>query len=379
MYGHAVAELRRRGIDVPDELAERAHAGLRFLVRDRARDPESGLITVVHPWETGCDDSPRWDHYCPGVGFDLDVWRRHKIDLLTSLEFGPTGGPLANPAFGAASVSFNALTVWNARELASVTGDDELLADVDALVPLIEDRWDADLATWVDAGPGSSTSGRIRTADPLCALLVADDTDQRAAAVASLADSADHGGVRNPRRSPVRADVRPVVLLAGPVWPQLAYPLWRALDSGPAETEVGEELRGRTIAGAVPLRVRGVLGRRLGRRRRGDPAVLDRSRTRVGEDPHDLAFVVGIEAAHFGAVPRLSPTLPPPRRHPNASRLASALSGTAGCRRRARRLARTSAMPTRMMRSPNDTTCLANDRGIVSPNEASEVSASLNS
>ena len=58
MYGHAVAELRRRGIDVPDELAERAHAGLRFLVRERARDPESGLITVVHPWETGCDDSP---------------------------------------------------------------------------------------------------------------------------------------------------------------------------------------------------------------------------------------------------------------------------------------------------------------------------------
>ena len=27
--------------------------------------------------------------------------------------------------------------------------------------------------------------------------------------------------------------------------------LWRALDRGPAETEVGEELRGRTIAGAV--------------------------------------------------------------------------------------------------------------------------------
>ena len=37
----------------------------------------------------------------------------------------------------------------------------------------------------------------------------------------------------------------------GPVWPQLAYLLWRALDRGPAETEVGEELRGRTIAGAV--------------------------------------------------------------------------------------------------------------------------------
>ena len=252
MYGHAVAELRRRGIDVPDELAERAHAGLRFLLRDRVRDPESGLITVVHPWETGCDDSPRWDHYCPGSGFDLDVWRRHKIDLLTSLEFGPTGGPLANPAFGAASVSFNALTVWNARELASVTGDDELLADVDALVPLIEGRWDVDLATWADAGPGASTSGRIRTADPLCALLVVDNTDQRAAAVASLADSADHGGAFGPRGvHPSEPMYDPSSYWRGPVWPQLAYLLWRALDRGPAETEVGEELRGRTIAGAV--------------------------------------------------------------------------------------------------------------------------------
>ena len=26
------------------------------------RDPEkSGLVTIFHPWESGCDDSPIWD------------------------------------------------------------------------------------------------------------------------------------------------------------------------------------------------------------------------------------------------------------------------------------------------------------------------------
>lgn len=252
MYGHAVAELRRRGIAVPDELAERAHAGLRFLLRDRARDTESGLITVVHPWETGCDDSPRWDHYCPGDGFDLEVWRRHKIELLSSLEFGPNGEPLANPVFGAASASFNALVAWNARELASVTGDDELLGEVDDLVRLIEARFDPEIASWADAGPGGATSGRFRTADPLCALLVVDDPAQRAAAVASLSDPADHAGAFGPRGvHPDEPMYDPASYWRGPVWPQLAYLLWKALGRGPVETEVGEALRGRTIAGAV--------------------------------------------------------------------------------------------------------------------------------
>ncbi len=70
MYGHAIAELARAGIDIPGELVERARAGLGFLLESRARD-ESGLVRSVHPWETGCDDSPRWDDLCPGKGFDL--------------------------------------------------------------------------------------------------------------------------------------------------------------------------------------------------------------------------------------------------------------------------------------------------------------------
>ena len=112
--------LKMLSLQIDEVTIERARRGLRFLLRERVRDEASGLLTVVHPWETGCDDSPRWDHYCPGEGFDLDVWRRHKIDLLGSLVVGPHGSPLANPAFGAAPVSFSALTAWNTFELAAV-------------------------------------------------------------------------------------------------------------------------------------------------------------------------------------------------------------------------------------------------------------------
>lgn len=252
MYGHAIAALIRRGVDVPAALVEQARAGLRFLLEQRRRDTASGLITVVHPWETGCDDSPRWDHYCPGAHFDLGVWRQHKIDLLSGIERGPHGEPVSNPAFEAAPVSFSALTVWNARELASVTGDQSLTEAADELAGAVAATWDAALGTWVDQGPGVATSGRVRTADALLALLVVDDRNQRSSAVRSLADPNAFGGRFGP--SGVHPDepmYDPDSYWRGPVWPQIAYLLCNALDRSPSETEVSEALRGRTIDGAV--------------------------------------------------------------------------------------------------------------------------------
>lgn len=252
MFGHAIAELFRRGIEVEHDLVDRAQAGLRFLLEQRARDAQSGLVTVVHPWETGCDDSPRWDHYCPGDGFDLEVWRRHKIDVLTSIERGAAGQPLANPGFAAAPVSFSALTAWNARELASVSGDESLLAAADELAVSLAATWNDSLRTWVDQGPGAATSGRIRTADALLPLLVVDDATQRAAVVDTLADPAGFGGAFGPPGVDPREPMYdPSSYWRGPVWPQLAYLLWKALGRGPAETDVGELVRGRTIIGAA--------------------------------------------------------------------------------------------------------------------------------
>jgi hypothetical protein len=198
---------------VPDEVVDRATRGLRFLLDRRARSA-CGLVTVVHPWETGCDDSPRWDGWCPA--WTPEAWREVKGTLLATVARSTGGAPVANPAFAVAPVGFNALLAWNARELASVTGDDGLVADAQALAEALRSRWDPDVGTWVDEGPHAS--GRVRTADALLpSLLLGADP------------LADLGG----RFGPAGVDPRepaydPDGYWRGSVWPQVTYLLWCA-------------------------------------------------------------------------------------------------------------------------------------------------------
>lgn len=145
LYGHAVAELVRRRITVPEVVVDRAASGLGFLLAHRARTVD-GLITVVHPWETGCDDSPRWDGWCPG-GYEPARFRQVKGELLATVERAESGAPLANPAFAVASAGFNALVAWNALELATVVDDERLVAAATELAEALDRRWDPDRVT----------------------------------------------------------------------------------------------------------------------------------------------------------------------------------------------------------------------------------------
>ena len=120
MFGHALAELHRGGVDLPAVVLERATAAFRFLLE--RRDRTGGLVAVVHPWETGCDDSPRWDHWSPGP-YDRTGFRAVKGDLVTTIRRTVAGSPVGNDAFAPGSIGFNALVAFNARELAAVTGD----------------------------------------------------------------------------------------------------------------------------------------------------------------------------------------------------------------------------------------------------------------
>ncbi len=253
MYGHAIAELVRRGVDVPDDLVLRAGRGIRFLTELRSRD-RSGLIRVVHPWETGCDDSPRWDDRCPGVGFELTRWRQHKRHLVDTVTRGCHGEPLDNPEFPVAPVGFNALVAFNALELASVTGAEDLVTSASELTDALVTRWDQSLATWVDAGATEEGSGRIRTADGLLPLLVVSDAAQRVAAVETLVDPDGLGSGHGPRgvhRAEPTYDDR--TYWRGPVWPQLAYLIWLGIHSSEASTaerDAAEALRVGTLRGA---------------------------------------------------------------------------------------------------------------------------------
>jgi hypothetical protein len=229
MFGHAIAELHRLDVAVPEPLVRHAAAGLHFLLDQRARDPETGLITIVHPWESGADNSPRWDHWSANAGgsFDRARWYDVKGELLRTVVRGPSGAPLANPAFGAAPASFNALVAFNARELCEVAADDSLLVETVDLEARLAARWHEDLTTWVDAGPAAATSGATRVLDALLPALVL--PDRTAAALHAAVHDAQYGGDCGP--AGVHRDEQtfaPRAYWRGAAWPQLTYLLWVA-------------------------------------------------------------------------------------------------------------------------------------------------------
>jgi hypothetical protein len=248
MYGHAVAELHRHGVTVPSDVVESATRGLRFLLDHRQRDAASGLVTIVHPWESGADDSPRWDDWA-GAPFDVAKWYVTKGRLLDSIERSSIGSPLANPRFGAAPVGFNALLAFNARQLASVSGDDDLRWAADELSARLTERFDGVRDTWPDGGPASRGSGRVRTLDALLPVLI---DPERAGPVLELAvDRSHYGGDTGPagvHRDEPTFSAR--TYWRGPAWPQLTYLLWcAASDEQPRAMLAGMLVRGAVDSG----------------------------------------------------------------------------------------------------------------------------------
>jgi hypothetical protein len=227
MHGHALAELARRGFAVPERLLDASADALRFLL-DRRRRHASGLVRLCHPWESGADDSPRWDHWYGERWVAEDVFRI-KGELLAAVVRAPGGAPIDNPAFDVASASFNALVAFNARELAGLTGDESLRHAADELAGALDDRWDAERRTWVDAGASASGSGRTRTVDALLGALVSGDQDRVGIVLADAVDARAYGGTCGPagvHRAEPTFD--PASYWRGSAWPQLTYLLWVA-------------------------------------------------------------------------------------------------------------------------------------------------------
>jgi hypothetical protein len=247
MHGHALAELARRGIDVPERLLDASAHALRFLLDRRRRHP-SGLVRLCHPWESGADDSPRWDHWygSPWVGDDVF---RIKGELLAAVVRSPGGAPIDNPAFDVASASFNALLAFNARELAGLTGDESLGRAADEVAEALDARWEPELRTWVDAGASAATSGRTRTVDALLGCLVLD----RPEALADAVDPEAYGGACGPAGvHRVEPTFDPGSYWRGSAWPQLTYLLWvaaRRAAAPEAEALAGALVRGVEASG----------------------------------------------------------------------------------------------------------------------------------
>jgi hypothetical protein len=250
MYGHALAECARRGEPVPGALLERARRGLEFLLRRRARHLPSGLVVLAHPWESGADDSPRWDDLCP-EGISRETWYRRKGELVASIVRDDAGAPVANPACVVGSVGFNALIAFNVYELLSLVDDERLRRDADELVTFLDGRWDDEHGSWIDAGATEHGSGRVRTLDALLPLLVTRDERARARALTALVDHEHHGALFGPcgvHRG--EAVFSPDTYWRGPTWPQLDYLFWLgARRAGRHATATA--LARQTVAGAL--------------------------------------------------------------------------------------------------------------------------------
>lgn len=182
MYGHAIAELTKMGIEIPEEIIEKAKKGLAFLFNQRRRDFKTGLIYLCHPWETGIDNSPRWDDYIEGDfqgdtegNFQVKAWDVQKIELLKHIELNENNSPEFNPAFPVVSIGFNALVAFNVLELEKVA---ECELGAIEIIQALDESFDSELKTWVDPSLDKSLtkgiSSRVRVLDALLTGFVSD-------------------------------------------------------------------------------------------------------------------------------------------------------------------------------------------------------------
>ncbi len=248
MYGHALRVLAARGFAV-EHMYGAATAGLNYLLEDR-RDLGSGLIRVVHPWEAGWDDSPRWDGW-RNAPFKERHWNTKKSQLVRSIRLRD-GAAWANPGFDVGSAGFSSLVAFNARELGEATANQDLLSKAAALAVAIDDHWVDSQRTWSDvclAGPRSSSA--VRTLDGLFGVLVSENGAHLDAAFAEIFDPRSFWRPHGP--SSTAADepsYDPGSYWRGDAWPQELYLLMVAAQRR-GRSEEAARLAEKLVSGCI--------------------------------------------------------------------------------------------------------------------------------
>ncbi len=221
MYGHAIRVLAESGWPV-DELIEPAERAMRFLF-ERRLEP-NGLVRIVHPWESGADDNPRWGAWS-GTPFERRRWMSVKLSLVSSLELGEAGSALTNPRFSVAAASFNALASFNAAELHAAGGPAWLGQAAESLAEAIDELlWDEGRGTWADLDLTSGDRACHGVLDALLAVLVTRSEERAERVFAAISGDGHLASPFGPcGTSREEAGFDPSGYGRGSVWPHLTY------------------------------------------------------------------------------------------------------------------------------------------------------------
>jgi hypothetical protein len=241
------------------------------------RDPEgSGLVTIYHPWESGTDNSPRWDQALHNVEVgDLPPYARQDLNHVDDPTERPTDADYArylwlvelikrvrcdegtiyrSHPFLVKDVLFSAILVAANQALLEVAdvaqAPDRERAEIFTWVERgrrgLEGCWNPDLQLCLDHDLRQSEPLRVRTVAGF-APLVAGDREQLGVLLRTLysPEFLGHPDLYRPlppSTSPAEARFHPRSYWRGPVWPVITWLLWWSL-ARVGEKERAEALR----------------------------------------------------------------------------------------------------------------------------------------
>ena len=248
-----------------------------------ARDPEgSGLVTIYHPWESGTDNSPRWDRALHNVEVgDLPPYTRYDLQHVTDPSHRPTNTEYdrylwllehlkrvrydetaiydTHP-FLVKDVLFSAILVAANEALLEIAGvvgappEDRSLIEgwIERGRNGLGRRWDPDLGLCVDYDLLAGEPLRARTVAGFAPLIAGSLSGERRLHLLETLDSpafAGHEGLRwplPPSTSPEDPGFHPRSYWRGPVWPVANWLLWWSLIRA-GETDRASRLRQDTL------------------------------------------------------------------------------------------------------------------------------------
>jgi AcrR family transcriptional regulator len=230
------------------------------------RDPEgSGLVTIYHPWESGTDNSPRWDTALAAVEVgDLPHYPRHDLQHVANRSQRPTDADydrylwlvkLIKKAscdersiyryhpFLVKDVLFSAILVAANEallEIASLVGAQEedraLITDwIDRGRRGLAASWDPEVGLCLDHDLRAGRPLRVRTVAGFAPLIAGRQSPQQVDALIATLDSPAFLGdpwlrwALPPSTSPLQEGFHRRSYWRGPTWPVVNWLLWWSL------------------------------------------------------------------------------------------------------------------------------------------------------